>query len=469
MKMKKLIFTGLVASLASALLFTSCSKSTTETTTVSNPPLQIGASVSDLAPLSGSIKGTMLSGKTYTVSGDIIVNAGDTLLIQPGVKVYMGAGTNFAVKGTLLSLGTKDAPIWITAPNITKTDNPGADMTADPAYSGKWCGINADTSCKLLVIKWTHIEFLGAKFTNAIISGNKVGSSSVGIFFQNPNGLFVMEDSWVYGSVDDCMRPNGKFLIMRNTFEKIGAPGNGGDVINVKSGGSGDAAYNLIVGSATNGTKASNKGGSTVQTNCNFYNNTYVHCGYKQPNPTGRAGSWNYEEGAKGLAYNGLVVNCRTGLRICISPIADTANIKYGYNYNYGDSQSLLNWVYPAADLTIPQTTDIPAFTPAGYIWGQPMPVYTAPANLVGANKPMFVNFPLPAAINRLIDIQAVGNFDFHLQSGSPAIGKGNTNFQPLSIAVNKVPVDKNYGATEITLPGSDIGAYQSNGTGNQH
>jgi hypothetical protein len=459
---KQLLQFGLFAMLASTIF--SCSKSSTETVNVSTPPFQVGATVAP-GNISGAIKGTMTTGNTYTATGDILINPGDTLLIQPGVTINMGtSGYNFGVRGTLLSLGTKTQPIWITVPGTSKTDQVGAPMNSDPAYVGKWCGINCDTSCRLVVIKWTHIEYAGAVFTNSMITGNKSGSNSFALFLQNPKTVFVMEDSWVYGSLDDCMRPNCKFSIMRNTFEKCGSPAIGGDVINVKSGGQGDAAYNLIIGGATNGTKASNKGGTNVQTNCRFYNNTYVHCGYKQPAPVGRAGSWNFEEGSRGMAYNGLLVNCRTGLRIVNNPLADTMNLQYGNNFNYGDSQAVYNWIYPPADLTRPQTTDIPAFTPTGYIWGGILPVYSY-TGTVGANKPMFVNFPLPVAVNKLIDVQAVGNFDFRLQAGSPCIGKGFTGFSPLAV----VPVDPKFGATEITPPGSDIGAYQSNGTGNQH
>ena len=54
--------------------------------------------------------------------------------------------------------------------------------------------------------------------------------------------------------------------------------------------------------------------------------------------------------------------------------------------------------------------------------------------------------------------------FDFHLQSGSPAIGKGFTGFT----AIASVPQGGNFGAN-ITQPGIDIGAYQINGSGNQH
>lgn len=461
---KQLLQFGFIAMMAISLFSCSKSSNSSETINVSTPPYQVGQAVSDAAPLCGSIKGTMLTGKTYTVSCDILINAGDTLLIQPGVTINMGSGVNFGVKGTLLSLGTKAQPIYITVPGITKTDQVGAPMNTDPAYVGKWCGINMDTSCRLCVIKWTHIEYGGAVFGTSQITGNKSGSNSYIIFAQNPNTVLVLEDSWIYGSLDDCMRPNCKFSIMRNTFEKCGSPAIGGDVVNVKSGGVGDAAYNLFIGGATNGTKASNKGGTPVQTNCNFYNNTYIHCGYKQPNPTGRAGSWNYEEGSRGMAYNGLLVNCRTGLRIVNSPLADTMNMSYGYNYNYGDSQAVYNWIYPPADLTYPQPTDIPAFTPTGYVRGQVIPVYTY-NGVVGANKPQFVNFPLPATVNKLIDVQAVGTFDFHLLPSSPCIGKGNTGFAPLAV----VPVNPKFGATEITPPGADLGCYQSNGKGNQH
>ena len=460
--MKKLKQIGMVAIMALSVY--SCKKSASEEkNVVSTPPFQLGAAVSDAAPLSGSIKGTMLTGKTYTISGDILVNKGDTLLIQPGATLHMGAGVNFGIKGVLLSLGSKEKPIWITVADVAKTDAPGTNPLGDPAFSGKWCGINADTSCNLLVIKWTHIEFCGAAFGTSQIANNKSGSNSYAVFFQNPYGNFVFEDSWVYGTVDDCMRPNGRFSIMRNTFEKCGYAG--GAVINVKSGGQGDAAYNLIIGGATNGTKASNKGGTPVQTNCRFYNNTYVNMGYRQANPTGRAGSWNYEEGAKGMAYNGLLVNCRTGLRIVFNPLADTSNIQYGYNFNYGDSIGVYNWAYPPADLSKPNPTDIPApasYLPTGYVIGA---VYSSNPAVVGSNNPQFVNYPLPAAAARLQDISAIGTFDFHLKSNSPAIGKGYTGFSPLAL----VPIDPIYGATEITMPGADMGAYQSNGSGNQH
>jgi hypothetical protein len=92
--------------------------------------------------------------------------------------------------------------------------------------------------------------------------------------------------------------------------------------------------------------------------------------------------------------------------------------------------------------------------------------VYTAPASVLGANNPQFINGPVPMPAGFLLrDIAVVGSYNFALKSTSPCIGAGYIGFAPRG----DVPVDIKYGATEITAPGRDIGAYQSNGRGNQH
>src|ERR1700740_1400587 len=77
---------------------------------------------SDAAPLCGSIKGTMLAGKTYKIGCDVIVNDGDTLTIQEGVTIEFTGNYGLGVKGSLICLGTKDHPNWFTYPGVTKTD-----------------------------------------------------------------------------------------------------------------------------------------------------------------------------------------------------------------------------------------------------------------------------------------------------------------------------------------------------------
>src|SRR5215467_60961 len=470
--MKKILF-SIAIIYSFSLVFTSCKKWSTEKLNLAAAEVQVAQPISDAAPLCGAIKGTMLSGKNYTIGCDVSINAGDTLKIQPGVHINVKGKSGIFVLGSLISLGTKDAPVWITVDSLAalKNDAPNQDPSTDPAFVGGWAGLYCASTCPMLILKWTHVEFGGSGLSiaqGAIVKQS--AGTAFSILFQNTNGIFVMEDSWLYGGVDDPIRiSNGKIGLFRNTYEKAGL--HGGDCLNCKGGTVGDMAYNLFVGVATNGQKASNKGQpvGANQTNINMWNNTFISCGYRQIQ-SGRGANINFEEGARGMAYNNLMVNCKFGLRIVNNPPADTPNMHYGYNYEYGDSLVVVNQFYPtnaglSGGWTRPMTSDIPDFTtflPAGYKYGD---TYDG-TPVVGKNNPVFYNFPLPVPNHvPLYGIQAVANFDFRLQSNSPAIGKGYTNFSPLAV----VPVDPIYGATDITLPGKDIGAFQFNGTGNQH
>jgi hypothetical protein len=443
------------------VLFSSCLK-TDDKFSVFQPTVAVGQSVSDATPLCGSIKGTMLTGKTYVIGCNVTVNKGDTLLLQPGVTIKVSPNVTIIVKGTFLSLGTQDQPNWIST-FTTKTDNPSASPATDSAYLGRWFGINCDTSCSLFVMKWTHVEFAGAIFSSIPVSGLATNTASYGVFFQNLTGTCVVEDSWFYGSTDVALQVTyGKVSIMRNTFEKNGQFS--GESLNVKSGTVGDIAYNLFIGAATNGAKVSNAGASPIQANLNVYNNTFVNCGYRQSTPSGHGASVNYEKQAKGKIFNNLFINCRLGLRIVNT--ADTANTTYGYNYYYADSQAVANNIYPVGDVTKPQYTDIPdirILIPTLTTTYKLGAAYTAPASILGANNPLLINFPLPQVHYQ--QIAYASGFNFHLTAASPAGGKSFTTFSPLAV----VPVNPNFGATEITLPGSDIGCYQLNGSGNQH
>ncbi|GAB4019189.1 hypothetical protein [Spirosoma koreense] len=464
----------MIASLFPGLL--SCNKS--ENVQVSAPLYQVGQAVSTKTPLAGSIKGTLKADSTYNVTGDVFINEGDTLLIQPGAKVlFDGKGAwYFVVKGSLLSLGAQDKPIYFTVPSsvAVKNETLGSDPTADPAYKGFWGGIAGETTFKNIIIKWTHLDFGGGKLGTSPVSFLANGANAYTLTSKNSDGIVVLEDSWVYGSIDDPMRPfGGKWNVMRNTFEKCGFTG--GEAWNVKGGTVGNFAYNLVIGMATNGPKASNDGQAPnqPQTNILMYNNTMVANGYRRAQD-GRGGSLNFENGAKGGYYNNLMVDCKYGPRVVGATasyagnalvVADTANIKSGYNYNYVDSLKMANQIYPTGFYTKPQATDIPTpttFLPAGY---KPGSVYDGSV-VVQKNNPMFVNFPLPyVATKKIADASFVGTWNFRLQPTSPALGKGTTSFSPLTV----VPISPNFGSTEITPPSTDVGCYPANGKGNQH
>lgn len=476
--MQQIKIGSIYALLAFAIALTSCSKS--DSSNVSVGQIQVGQAVSASTPLSGAIKGTMLTGETYTINGDVTINAGDTLLIQKGVTVKVNNAAAIVVKGTFVSLGTKDAPVTITDPSRTKTTG-SSTATSDSAYAGGWSGIYCDKTCPLLVIKWTHLDFSGAGIQTIPFTGPSVGDQYC-IYFGNPNGNFILEDSWIYGTPDDAVRFYGGHVnIMRNTLEKCG--GKGGDGFNAKGGTQGNMAYNLIIGGATNGTKSSNDGGIQPQCMIAMYNNTYVNDGYRNTGTFGaRGGSVEVENNSRALVYNNLIVNCRFGVRIAGGNnvtakvyLADTtgphtgdpiAQTMYGHNFYYADDVTLANQFLPTniaqAVVTHPQASDVPdmaTFLGASYTFGMQ---YDG-TSLVSKNDPSFVNYPLP---NKNYQTQAsIDGYNFHLQATSPAVGRGYQSFTPIS----NVPVDANFGSSGITGPGKDLGCYQLDGTGNQH
>lgn len=471
--MKKNLYLG--ALLIAAVAISSCKKKKSDDPTVSEPPVQQGNYISG-DTLKGAVKGTMQPGKTYYFYDQVTINKGDTLTMLAGVKLLaINPNAQLIVKGSFISLGSKTSPNWITGQvaynspasyKLNTLQNPNTDPALTPA--GKmWGGIQCDTSVKLVDIKWTHLDFAGgtASASNPP-NGYTSGADLFVIYFPNANGYLILEDSWIYGSTTDAVRMNGgKFHIMRNTAEKMCY--NDGDCFNVKNSSVGDMAYNLIVGTAKGGTKASNKGsyGST-QTTVNMYNNTYVSGGWRSVDPD-RGANVNYEQGAKGRAYNNIFVNCRTGLRILENPAADTANCFYGYNLSYGDSLSIVNQFYPPTHASKPSSHDIPnpaSFYPGypnSYVLGQ---TYSAPA-LVGANNPKFVNFPLP--VTGVVSLyNFVGTYDFHIATGSPAIGAGFTGFTPLNATS---AISRSDLKATVTPPGIDLGAFLMDGSGNQH
>ncbi|MDB5273565.1 MAG: hypothetical protein JWO58_1932 [Chitinophagaceae bacterium] len=470
--MKRKIYLGTLALLV--LSFSSCKKKSDDAS-ISTPEYKVGQAVSS-DTLSGSVKGTMLANKTYYFATPVTINAGDTLVMQSGVKLLsLNPAAQLIVKGSFVSLGTQGNPNWITGVDayahpanykLNTPQNPNTDPGLMP--SGKlWGGIQCDVTCPLLDLKWTHLDFAGgtASSTNPP-TGYTAGKDLFVIFFQNANGNLIIEDSWFYGSTTDCARINGgKIHIMRNTAEKIAY--NDGDAFNAKNATVGDMAYNLIIGTAKGGTKASNKGAyGSAQCNINMYNNTYISGGYRSVDPD-RGANVDYEEGAKGMSYNNILVNSKTGFRILENVIADTAHCFYGYNLNYGDSLAVVNSIYPPTHITKPNAHDIP--NPATFYPGYPNSytlgeTYNAPA-LIGQNNPKFVNFPLPVTgVMSLYNY--VGSYNFHLSSGSPAIGAGFTGFAPLNATQG---ITDPYLKATVTLPNVDLGAYPTDGSGNQH
>ncbi|WCT14636.1 hypothetical protein [Mucilaginibacter jinjuensis] len=467
----KTILNKLMAVCALGIMLSACHKA--EVVNISQPFVSVANGITS-DTLKGTIKGTLLAGKTYYFKSDITVNDGDTLLLQSGVHlIAIGDGLSAATSpeifmhGTFISLGTKDAPNFITVKNAADLHTQAAAQNYTNVFFGWWGGINCTPAAATTanpspkggdaIIKWTHIEFAGgpagANDNTAIYPS---GSPRYNIYFGNVTKNLIIEDSWFFGAKDDNIQVGGGHIsIMRNTFELCG--GVGGEFFNMKTGTLGDIAYNVFIGSATNATKISDSGTSGIQCTAAVYNNTMIDGGFRQTK-SGRGGSIDFEKGARGRAYNNLIVNCRFGLRI--TPDADFTNVAYGNQYFYGYSPAIVAQFYSADG-----APSVTANKAASDIYS------TTPQ----ANNPMFYAFdvnqynftanpgPLSANVQTYPSV-AIGTSNLKLQSASPGLGKGKTDFSPLG----SVTATGTYGTT-ITPPGKDIGAYQNDGTGNQH
>src|SRR3954469_247460 len=102
----------LLASVLTITVITSCKK--TELTTFTK--IKIPTS-SPIAPgdINGFVKGTLLTGQTYTVTGDITIKKGDTLSAQPGAVVIVKNNAQFNVQGVLNLLGSQDNPVYFNS------------------------------------------------------------------------------------------------------------------------------------------------------------------------------------------------------------------------------------------------------------------------------------------------------------------------------------------------------------------
>ncbi|MBX3042375.1 MAG: hypothetical protein KIT33_00290 [Candidatus Kapabacteria bacterium] len=411
--------------------FISCSEDSKNTTGPDNKaPENLG----------GNIEGVLKEG-TYIVTDNLIVPIGKTLTIEPGVKLIFdgdgiqGSSPEIAVFGQLIAEGTPQKRIIMTVDDAKK----GIDNFA----RGYWGGIQCYQTCNRLVLRYCDIEYTGGP-AGELINPDYVlrnpGSTRYTLMNDNQDGDYIVEHCHFFGIADDLWRPlGGRISFCYNLVEFQGETG--GDCINAKGGTVGILAYNLVIGSATNGLKTGNGGDKTIQTNIDIYNNTVVTSGYRRAQ-AGRGGSINVEEGARGQIYNNLMVNCRFGPRMVDG--FDAVNTVYGYNYNFASFQSLIDEIYPTAGVTVPQSTDINSATP-------------------GDKDPMFVNYTVDYTEAQLREgilakLNVLGNQNFRLKAGSPALGKGFTGFTPV-----RAP-----NGTTAPAPSSDIGCYPASGNGNK-
>ena len=403
--------------LLSAVIFfisgiTSCKKA--ELTTFAK--IKIPTS-SPLAPgnINGFVKGTLLTGQTYTVTGDITIKKGDTLSAQPGAIVIVKNNAQFNVQGVLNLLGSQDSPVY---------------FNSDTNKPGTWGGFQAD-SAQAITIKWTHVDNTG---------GPDPSGSARRTLVVNKLGVPVdIEDSWFTNGQDDLMGLFGaKVILLRNTISSSGSTD--GEGINLKSGATGVVAYNVIFSQAGSGVKLETS--STVpfpQTEVDVYNNTIVSVGWRRGSAEPGRGT-SVGVNAIGHIFNNIYVNDYHGVEIFND--ADVIHTTYGNNLFYATVDAFTDLVDPTIQINIRNN-----FYPAGAS-GVPQPTDLI-SKKIGDLDPLFVKFGgTVAAPNGFPNTN-----DFRLNTGSPAYGAGNPSFD------SKHP----------ELGNQDLGAYTTDGKGNKH
>lgn len=397
-----------VAAIAAGL--GSCSKK--DSTTVVTPPPPVSNPITP-GNISGFVKGTFTSGNTYYITGDLTIKPGDTLASQEGVTVIVKNDAQIFVQGVLSIIGTKDKPV---------------SFNSDSNLPGSWGGFQCDTMVTSVTMKWANIQNTGGPDPSGSARKSLLVSSIV------PCEVDI-EDCWFTNGQDDLIRiENGAHInILRNTILCSGSTD--GEAINIKTGVTGDVAYNVVYSQAGTGVKLETNDLKPIpQTNVNVYNNTLVCNGWRrgQAEP-GRGVSLGLN--ARGNIYNNIFVNNYQGLEIFVDADTLAADTKYGNNLFYASQDtytdttqggslaiSIRNNFYPSDGVGKPQPSDL---------------ISTA----VGNMDPLFKSFDGKVATPN----GAATSNDYHLNTGSPALGHGNGTYN------------------------SDIGAYTSDDKGNKH
>lgn len=400
---------GLAA--AAGFTFAACSKSSSS---ANSGPVLPAQAITKTTLNGGNIKGVMLADSTYTMNGDLVVLKTDTLIIQAGATINVPANHAFYIQGTIMSLGTQAKPITFTAP---------------VAQVGQWGGFQCD-SAKSVTFLWTKILWAGG--------GDSTGPTRQTIAISSPIPVDI-EDCWFVGGQDNALGvySTANVKILRNSFYGNGTTD--GDAIDFHSGVTGVVAYNVLWGGAGSAIKIyTDKAIQNPQTNAIVYNNTCVDNGFRRG--AGEPGRGILVDAfSQAHVYNNLLANNYWSLDITTT--ADYAHTTYSNNYFYVSVDSLrtLKTLYPAGDKGTPQSGDI------------------IDLNTTGTNDPQFVGYSIPPnPSNRYIP----SSYDFHLKSGSPALGKGIAS--PAGITLPS-------GAPAMS---TDMGAYVSDttgGKGNRH
>ncbi len=440
MNFKKYLFVG--AALMSVSFFAACSDDENEP---QNPPVEVPDDDDDdnddddnddsQGPV--SLEDQWNNTNTVTWPADTVINLaehytvpeGKTLIIKEGAQIIAstaGVGANhvpveFTVNGNLYCEGTAEKPVRFSIPE--------SDRTEANIFAGLWGGIVASETCGEMLIDHTIIEYTGGQ----VVEGSPAATSGVytagddaypQITTNNINGKYVITNSILRnGWSDGIYLMGGEAIIMNNIFAANGF--DGAEAVNVKAGCKVDVAGNVMFSPNTNGLKLSSSGQSENrgQALVQAYNNTIINAGWRRDGEKG--GCIYVEKNILANVFNNLLVNCKFR---AMTPSFDIPNDpEEGY-----DDDSVIDYNYYASGS---QRSDIVwdgedesgvAYAWQGYNYEHEdynvgvVDVHSVIATENDLKDPQFVGFDINGV--GLTDYVYNDAWDFHLQTGSPAL-----------------------------------------------
>ena len=207
----------------------------------------------------------LLNGSPYVITDNIVVTAGVTLTIQPGVMLQFRAGRSLIVEGRLVAVGTPSSPVVFTRHGAapwgaivflgSTADNHISYATVEYAgvdeHNPYWQGIIAYDS-KLRVEHSTirHLDLMGLTLESCealvsdnvihdvcidgihviwgsvVVRGNHVYNAYEGIELEFMDTPAVLLDNHVHDIVDDCIDlDSSSAIIERNELHHCGDKG----------------------------------------------------------------------------------------------------------------------------------------------------------------------------------------------------------------------------------------------------
>ncbi len=126
------------------------------------------------------------NGSPYIVVGNILIDQGKTLTIEPGVQVKFDGLYYIYSDGTLIAQGTLIDSILFTSNNITPKE-------------GNWIGIKFRSTDTNSIIKYSNIEFAQSAIiidgSSPKISNSMIKNNTNGIYINWNNGYPIIENN----------------------------------------------------------------------------------------------------------------------------------------------------------------------------------------------------------------------------------------------------------------------------------